>query len=99
MATPSVAYDADLRKFVLCYQTNQKDVVLRIADNLLQWSPPTTIVSISANSDVRVFYPTLVGVSDDPAVLGTTSYVYYLQRVKPGSRDISSQRVAVMATP
>jgi hypothetical protein len=99
LATPSVAYDADLRKFVLCYQKNQKEAVLRTADSLLQWSAPATIVSIPANSDLRVFYPTLVGVSDDPVVLGTTFYVYYLQRVQPGSRDVSFERVAVMATP
>ena len=95
LATPNVAYDADLRKFVLCYQKNQKEIVLRTADNLLQWSAPTTIVSIPANSDVRVFYPTLVGVGKDPAVLGAAFDVFYLQRVMPGNRDVSFQRLAV----
>ena len=99
LATPSVAYDAALRKFVLCYQKNQKELVLRTADNLLRWSEPTTVVSVPASSDVRVFYPSLVGTGNDPAVLGTSFDVYYLQRVMPGNRDVGFERVAVTATP
>ena len=97
LATPSVAYDPALHRFVLCYQKNQKELVLRTADNLMSWSAPTTIVS--AEGDFKLFYPSLVGTGSDPAVLGTTFDVFYLQRVMPGNRDVTFDRVTVTAAP
>jgi hypothetical protein len=95
LATPDVYYDTTIRKFVLVYQRNQKEIVLRTASNLLQWSDPVTVSSAPADSDFRVFYPALVGTEADPRILGKEFYLYYLQREMPGNRNMSLQRVTV----
>jgi hypothetical protein len=78
IATPQVRYDSHLRQFILVYQQNQNSVWVRTATNLFHWSQPTALVAPVAATK-KVFYPSLVGVGPDPAVLGQRFLVYYVE--------------------
>jgi hypothetical protein len=100
MNTPGVLYDAFLRKFVLFYQANQKEVVLRTSENLLSWSPAEIAYRLDPASSRKVFYPSVAGDGADPQVLEQMFYLYFLVReqgehgfVNP---QLLRQRVSVM---
>ncbi len=78
--TPGVVYDEYLRRFVLFYQSNQKQVELRTSPNLISWSAPTVAFRLDAASDRKVFYPSVAGDGPDPQLLGRMFYLYFLVR-------------------
>jgi len=61
MNTPGVVYDDYLHEFVLFYQTNQKQIALKVSRNPFFWSPATVAFRVDTASSSRVFYPTVVG--------------------------------------
>ena len=93
IGSPGVVYDSYLRGFVLFYQTNQKQIILRTSENLLQWSDPVTAFSLDASSDLRVFYPSVAGKDVDPEVPGQTFYLYFLVRERPPTGPFLNSRL------
>jgi hypothetical protein len=82
LAQPEAVYDDFLRKFVLVYMVNQRSIMLRTAENLFHWSNPVTVIPAAADPDLRVFYPSLVGVVPNPQAFGSKLYLFYLQRTQ-----------------
>jgi hypothetical protein len=83
IGTPGVAYNSYIRKFIVYYQFNQKHIAFQTSDNLFAWSPPQNVVDIEQNVNLRLFYPSIVGLGADPAVPEKEFYLYYLQRMMP----------------
>jgi hypothetical protein len=101
MNTPGVVYDANLRRFVLYYQVNQKQVELRTSKNLVSWSPPAVAFRLDPASARRVYYPSVAGDGTDPQVLGQKFYLYFLVREQTDNRFANPKllRERVSVTP
>ena len=91
MNSPGVMYDAYMHRFVLFYQTNQKQVELRTSKNLISWSPPTTAFRLDAASSRRVYYPSAVGDGSDPQALDQMFYIYFVVRERTPGRFTNPQ--------
>lgn len=92
MNTPGILYDDYLGRFVLFYQTNQKQVELRTALNVFSWSPAEVAFQLDAASNRRVFYPSVAGREDaDPQVPGQTFYLYFLVRERTSRGFVDPQ--------
>jgi hypothetical protein len=91
--SPSIAYDEALQQYLLAYQVNQKEVRISRSDDLLRWSAPQTIAARPRDASQRLFYPSLIGGDDDPAVLGRSFYVYFLERDRDAGGRFSKPRL------
>ena len=94
IGSPTLAYDADRRCFVLAYQEQQKRILLRSGETLFAWSPAQPVFAIDPQDELRLFYPSLVGLRDDPTVLDRQFYLYFLER-RPHNLEPRMVRITV----
>jgi len=77
---PSIRYDAYAKAFVATYQENQKSVAVGVTPNLFSWPAPAEVVRLDPTDDAKLYNPSPLGMESDPAILGKSFYIYYLQR-------------------
>ena len=75
-AWPSVAYNPYLDKFIMTYMAGWSGIALRASDDGLKWSHPT-MIQIGRFPD-GVVYPMLVGMGNNPSVLNSEFWLYYV---------------------
>jgi len=85
VGTPNVYFDDDLSQFLICYQTNQKRIVVATSHDLFAWIERSTVVEIPQDDSDHLYYPSAVGTGADPLILGKRFYIYYLQRTPPNT--------------
>jgi hypothetical protein len=100
MNTPGVIYDTALQQYVVFYQANQKQLVLRTSKDLLNWSDPEVTYQVDADSERHVYYPSLTGDGQDPQMAGRNLYLFFLVRDTTGhgfhNPQLLRQKITVM---
>jgi hypothetical protein len=91
--TPGVLFDRRLQRYLLFYQSNQKEVQLRTSEDLIRWSEPFTAFSAGQDSDLRVFYPSVAGEDDDPQLPGERFFLYFLVRERDAAGRFAHPRL------
>jgi len=85
VGTPNVYFDDDLGQFLICYQTNQKRIMVATSKDLFRWTGSSAVVEIPPDASDHLYYPSAAGTGADPLILGKTFYIYYLQRTPPNT--------------
>lgn len=75
-AWPSVAYNQQLDKFIMTYMAGWSGIALRTSDDGLKWSHPTMVQT--GRFPDGVVYPMLVGMGNNPSVLNSEFWLYYI---------------------
>ncbi|MGB8014153.1 MAG: hypothetical protein WCF68_21250 [Terriglobales bacterium] len=93
----NVKWNAYLNSFVAIFNTGGHQIGYAFSPDGLDWTPVVTIVTSSGNPAANLGSSTLVGADEDPNILGSKFYAFYLVYPTNGTgwNDATLNRITV----